>query len=179
TVLRRIARRMQVTRSETLNAYLAVLRERAEETQALLGDLLISVTAFFRDRDAFETLKAQVLPQLFRHRAPGASIRIWVPGCATGEEAYSIAILLIEEAVRHGARPHIQILASDLDARALAIARDGIFPPAIEADVGEERLQRFFRREANGFRVCQEVRDLVLFTRHDLLKDPPFTRLDL
>src|SRR4051812_26199048 len=179
TVLRRIARRMQVTRADSLEAYYDVMRAQAEEAQALLGDLLISVTSFFRDPEVFETLAKRVLPELFRERDPGDTLRIWVSGCATGEEAYTLGILLLEEAARHELRPTIQVFGSDLDARALASARDGRYPASIEADVNEERLRRFFTREGDQYRVRQEVRDVVLFAVHDLLKDPPFSRVDL
>src|SRR5262245_38060122 len=179
-VLRRIARRVQVTRTEDLKDYNNYLRDNAEEAQALVSDLLISVTTFFRDNEAFDTLKANVLPQLFANKSdPTESIRVWVPGCATGEEAYSVAILLLEEGSRHDIRPPVQVFGSDLDARALATAREGRFPAAIEADVSEERLRRFFVREGDHYRVRQELRDIVLFANHSLLKDPPFSRIDL
>jgi two-component system, chemotaxis family, CheB/CheR fusion protein len=179
TVLRRIARRMQVTRTENLSEYYEVLRESADEAQALLSDLLISVTTFFRDHDAFEKVRTEVLPGLFEGREPEATIRVWVPGCATGEEAYSIAMLLQEEAAKHELRPPIQMFGSDLDARALALAREGRYPASIEADVSEDRLRRFFIREGEGYRVRQEGRDTILFAVHDLLKDPPFSHVDL
>lgn len=179
TVLRRIARRMQVTRATDLKAYDNTLRSNADEPQALLADLLISVTTFFRDAEAFETLRKLAIPALFEDKGPSDSIRVWVPGCATGEEAYSIAILLLEEASRREIKAGIQVFASDLDERALSMAREGRFPSTIEADVGENRLHRFFSREGEGFRVRQELRDTVLFASHDLLKDPPFSRLDL
>src|SRR5262245_13411414 len=174
TVLRRIARRVQVTRTEDLKDYYNYLRENAEEAQTLVSDLLISVTTFFRDNEPFDALKAHVLPQLFANKADlSESIRVWVPGCATGEEAYSVAILLLEEAARHDIRPPIQVFGSDLDGRALAMAREGRFPAAIEADVSEDRLRRFFVREGDHYRVRQELRDVVLFANHSLLKDPP------
>ena len=179
TVLRRLGRRMQVTRTDNLSDYYQVLRDSADEAQALLSDLLISVTTFFRDHDAFEALKTQVLPGLFEERGLDATIRIWVSGCATGEEAYSIAMLLQEEAAKHELRPPIQIFGSDLDARALAVAREGRYPASIEADVSEDRLRRFFMREGDGYRVRQEVRDTILFAVHDLVKDPPFSHVDL
>ena len=179
TVLRRIARRMQVTRADDLNEYYDVLRDRADEAQALLGDLLISVTTFFRDSDAFEKLAKDIIPQLFVGKEPDETIRVWVSGCATGEEAYSFAILLIEASANHPIRPPMQVFGSDLDSRALASAREGRFPMAIEADVSEERLRRFFTREGDHYRVRQEVRDMVLFAVHDLLKDPPFSHVDL
>jgi two-component system, chemotaxis family, CheB/CheR fusion protein len=179
TVLRRLARRMQVTRTENLSEYYEVLRESANEAQALLSDLLISVTTFFRDHDAFEALKTKVLPGLFEGSEQDAKIRVWVSGCATGEEAYSIAMLLQEEATKHELHPPIQMFGSDLDARALAMAREGRYPASIEADVSEDRLRRFFTREGDGYRVRQELRDTILFAMHDLLKDPPFPHVDL
>jgi two-component system CheB/CheR fusion protein len=179
TVLRRIARRMQVTRTNDLREYHDHLREKPDEAQALLSDLLISVTTFFRDNEAFDALKSQVVARLFEDREQTDSVRVWVSGCATGEEAYSIAMLLLEEASRHELRPQIQVFGSDLDARALAIAREGRYPASIEADVTEDRLRRFFNREGDTYRVRQELRDVVLFAIHDLLKDPPFSRVDL
>src|SRR5262245_27550251 len=134
TVLRRIARRMQVTRTDELKDYYDVLRDNAEEAQALLGDLLISVTTFFRDAESFEALRKFAIPELFRDDQPEETIRVWVSGCATGEEVYTIAMLLLEEASKHELRPPIQLFGSDLDARALTVAREGRYPAAIEAD---------------------------------------------
>jgi two-component system CheB/CheR fusion protein len=179
TVLRRIGRRMQVTRAHDLPAYHEMLRDRPEEAQLLLADLLISVTTFFRDPDAFEALRKLAVPQIFANRAVDEPIRVWVCGCATGEEAYSIAMILLEEASRRETRPAVQIFASDLDSRALAVAREGRYPTAIESDVSEDRLRRFFVREGETYRVRQELRDVVLFAHHDLLKDPPFSRVEL
>jgi two-component system CheB/CheR fusion protein len=179
TVTRRIARRMQVTRTDDLGHYYEFLRGHEDEAQALLGDLLISVTTFFRDSEAFEALKSQVMPRIFEGKGQADLVRVWVPGCATGEEAYSIAIMLLEEAGRHAIRPAIQVFGSDLDTRALAIAREGIYPAAIEADVSEERLRRFFSREGDHYRVLRELRNIIVFATHDLLKDPPFSRIDL
>src|SRR5215475_11119 len=179
TVLRRLARRMQVTRTETLDEYLTHLRNHTEEAQSLLGDLLISVTSFFRDVAAFKELARGVIPKLFEHRGENNGIRVWVPGCATGEEVYSIAMLLLEEAGRRDERPELQLFASDLDATALATAREGSYPLAIEADVSEDRLRRFFTREGDHYRIKREIRDLVVFAQHSLLKDPPFSHIDL
>jgi two-component system, chemotaxis family, CheB/CheR fusion protein len=179
TVLRRVARRMQVTRADDPQHYYDLLRDKPDEAQALLGDLLISVTTFFRDSEAFEALKVQVLPQVFQGKSPEETIRVWVAGCATGEEAYTVAMLLLEEASRHQLHPAIQVFASDLDHRALAIAREGRFPAAIEADVSEVRLRRYFVHEGDHYRVRQELRDIVLFAVHSMLKDPPFSRIDL
>jgi two-component system CheB/CheR fusion protein len=179
TVLRRIARRMQVLRTDDLATYYEGLREHPEEAQSLLADLLISVTAFFRDGEVYENLRKLALAQMFEGRAHDDPLRVWVCGCATGEEAYSVAMLLLEEASRQDNRPPIQVFASDLDARALSVAREGRYPSAIEADVGEERLRRFFVREGENYRVRQELRDVVLFAHHDVLKDPPFSRVEL
>ncbi|MBI1869255.1 MAG: PAS domain S-box protein [Methylocystis sp.] len=179
TIQRRIARRMQVRRAANLVDYFTVLRENVEEAQALFADLLISVTTFFRDPASFEKLARLVIAKLFEQKDAADAIRVWVPGCATGEEAYSIAILLLEEAGRHDIHPEIQVFASDLDGAALATAREGRYPLAVEADVSEERLRRFFTRESDHYRVKRELRDIVLFATHSLLKDPPFSRLDL
>ena len=179
TVMRRVVRRMQFTRTDSLKDYCDFLRGNADEAPALLADLLISVTTFFRDAEAFDALRTQVMPQLFVGKSPTDIIRVWAPGCATGEEAYTIAILLLEEASRQDIRPSFQVFGSDLDARALAIARDGLYPATIEADVSEERLRRFFMREGDQYRVRRELRDMVLFAAHNLLNDPPFSRIDL
>src|SRR5215831_5200369 len=178
TVVRRIARRMQVTRTEDLKDYYEVIRGNVDEVQALLSDLLISVTTFFRDHEPFDTF-AKLLPHIFDGKEQGQPVRVWVAGCATGEEAYSIGMLLLEEAARHAIRPQIQVFGTDLDVRALAAAREGRYPVAIEADVSESRLRRFFLREGDYYRVRHELRDIILFALHDLLKDPPFSHVDL
>ena len=179
TVRRRIARRMQVRRAATMTDYLSILRDSGEEAQALLADLLISVTTFFRDSEAFDRLASLVMPHVFENKGAADAVRVWVPGCATGEEAYSIAILLLEEAGRHDVRCEIQVFASDLDDAALTAGREGRYPLAIEADMTEERVKRFFTREADHYRVSHDLRDVVLFAKHSLLKDPPFSRVDL
>jgi two-component system CheB/CheR fusion protein len=179
TVLRRIERRMRVTQVETHAAYLEYLRCTPHEARALLKDLLISVTHFFRDPAAFEALQQQVIPRLFEDKAPGETIRVWVAGCATGEEAYSIAMLLLEQVDTTQSEPAIQIFASDPDEDALAFGREGLYPAAITADVSEARLQRFFVREGTYYRVRKELREMILFAAHSLLKAPPFSQLDL
>lgn len=178
TIIRRLSRRLQVHGLEQLQEYHAFLRTHPGETHALLQDLLISVTNFFRDREAFETLE-RAIPQFFKDKGPKDVIRIWVPGCATGEEAYSIAILLHEHAARLEAPPGLQIFATDLDEVAIASARTALYPDTIMADVSEDRLRRFFTRQTGGYRVAMSVRETVLFAAHDVLKDPPFSRLDL
>ena len=178
TILRRIGRRMQVNGVTDLPSYLAVLRTHAVEAGALLQDMLISVTNFFRDSDAFHALESQ-LPRLFNGKSVNETIRVWVPACATGEEAYSIAILLCEYARKVPSPPRIQIFATDLDEDAIRIAREAMYPEIIAADVSEDRLQRFFIKEHHGYRVRREVRETVLFALHDLMCDSPFSRLDL
>src|SRR5438270_8496775 len=178
TVLRRIARRLQVNSLEDIPSYLVFLRSHADEPRALLHDMLIGVTHFFRDQAAFSALEGNV-PQLFTGKSPGDQVRAWVPGCATGEEAYSIAMLLCEQAERLDSPPVIQIFATDIDEEAVQDARDGVYPMTIEADVSQERLRRFFLRDRGRYRVKKEIRELVLFAPHDVLKDPPFSHLDL
>lgn len=178
TIVRRIARRMQVNGTDHLAGYLNFLRTRPGEAPALLQDLLISVTNFFRDPECFEALEPH-LRETLRGKAPGEPVRVWVPGCATGEEAYSLAMLLCEFAREMDAPPPIQVFATDLDEEAIRTARDGVYPTSIEADVSAERLRRYFSKEHRGYRVRREVREMVLFAEHDLLKDSPFSRLDL
>ncbi len=179
TVLRRISRRMQVARKPDMAAYYRYLVEQPEEAQALLADLLISVTAFFRDPESFAALAKKAAAPILDAVEGEGPIRAWVVGCATGEEAYSLGILLLEEAERRGLHPSIQIFASDIDEDALAVARDGRYPGSIRAQVSQERLRRFFIADGDDFRVRKELRDLVLFVSHSALKDPPFIKLDL
>jgi len=178
TILRRIRRRMQVNGVHELHAYLDCLRTLPGEAGALLQDLLISVTNFFRDAECFDAVEVNVA-RLFAAKATGSAVRAWVPACATGEEAYSIAIMLADHARRMDEPPVIQVFATDLDERAIRVARDGLYPTAIEADVSDERLRRHFQKEHHGYRVRREIRETVLFAVHDLLKDSPFSRLDL
>ncbi|GHC84487.1 hypothetical protein GCM10007320_28950 [Pseudorhodoferax aquiterrae] len=178
TILRRIGRRMQVNGIAELPDYLTCLRTRPGEAGALLQDLLISVTNFFRDGDCFAALQGHV-DTLFRGKGAADPVRVWVSACATGEEAYSIAMLLSEHARTLEVPPPIQIFATDLDDEAIRVAREGVYPATIEADVSEERLRRFFVKEHRGYRVRREVREMVLFAVHDVLKDSPFSKLDL
>ncbi|GLI92363.1 CheR family methyltransferase [Methylocystis echinoides] len=179
TIMRRVARRMQVTRQESFADYYRYLQHKKDEAQELLSDLLITVTAFFRDPSAFAALAELVIKPLFDRLEADESIRVWVAGCATGEEAYSIGMLLLEEAARRGAHPVIQIFATDIDEAALMTAREGRYPKSIEADISEERLKRFFVKDDSHYRVKKEMRDLVLFAAHSALKDPPFIKIDL
>jgi two-component system CheB/CheR fusion protein len=178
TVIRRIARRMQVNGADDLTGYLNCLRTLPGEAAALLQDLLISVTNFFRDGDCFAALEPH-LSGMFAGKGPRDAIRVWVAACATGEEAYSMAMLLADKAREMDDPPLIQVFATDLDEQAIRSARDGSYPATIEADVPEERLRRYFVKEHRGYRVRSELREMVLFAQHDLLKDSPFSRLDL
>lgn len=180
TVLRRLARRLQVTGVPDLFSYLTYLHAHPDEAQALLKDLLIGVTHFFRDRETFEALERDVIPRLFD--APGIRtepVRVWAPGCATGEEAYSLSILLCEHAKTLASPPEIQVFATDIDAAAIAVGRAGAFPESIVADVPAARLRAYFEHDAHQYLVRKEVREKVLFAPHNLLRDPPFSKLDL
>ena len=178
TIMRRISRRMMLNGASDLASYLVLLRERSGEVQLLQRDLLISVTNFFRDPEAFERLET-LLPALFAAKGPDDYVRAWVAGCATGEEAYSVAMLLAEYAATLEQPPVIQVFATDIDEVAISVAREGRYPTNIAADVSPERLQRFFTEEQTRYRVKPELRDLILFATHNLLRDPPFSRLDL
>ena len=179
TLLRRIERRMGLRHVEDSAHYHAFLKEHSEEAAQLCKDLLISVTSFFRDSAVFEDLADNVLPDLVRRHPTDRPLRAWVAGCATGEEAYSIAMLLIEtvSALRRDVK--IQVFASDIDEDALATAREGRYPDSIEADVSSARLQRFFVKEDHTYRVTPELREAIIFARQNLLSQPPFSKLDL
>ena len=179
TIMRRLQRRLQLAQIVELKDYLALLREKPIEVQILSDDLLITVTSFFRDPEVFDQLKQKVIPRLFEGKGPEDSVRIWSVGCATGEEVYSLAILLLEEASQYESPPNIQIFASDLHEHSLKKAREGYYPGNIETDISSQRLQKFFTKEDSGFRIRQEVRELIVFTPHNLLSDPPFSKLDL
>lgn len=181
TVMRRVLRRMQVCRLDTLSGYADHLLANPEEAKELFGDLLISVTSFFRDARAFDALDRHAVKPLFNAVKPHSEegIRGWVVGCATGEEAYSIAMLILEEMSRRKLFVPLQIFATDLDEGALATAREGRYPRTVEADVSEERLTRFFIDEGTHYRVRKDLREAVLFASHSVLKEPPFMRLDL
>ena len=179
TIRRRIARRMSLHELNGLTDYARYLKEHQEEATALMNDLLISVTNFFRDAAAWATLEQAVIPQLFRDRDATDHVRVWSAGCATGEEAYSVAMLLAEHAAGLLAVPRIQVFATDLDEAAIHVARHGLYTEADIAEVSPARLQRFFHRENSGYRVRRELRELILFAHHNVIKDPPFSHLDL
>ena len=178
TLKRRILRRMVLYRLESLEDYVSYLREHPAEVQALYDDVLINVTRFFRDPIAFETLKSTIFPA-FVNRAPGTPIRVWVAGCSTGEEAYSIAICLLEFLSDHLSNPLIQIYATDISDWAIEKARSGFYSQGLVADVSPERLQRFFVPVEGGYQISKSVRELCVFARQNLCSDPPFSRLDL
>jgi two-component system CheB/CheR fusion protein len=180
TVLRRIERRINVHELADLQAYALFMREHADEARALLRDLLISVTNFFRDCESFETLERGFIRRLFQDKDAGDQVRVWAAGCATGEEAYTLAMLLTECAESLPDAPTVQVFATDIDKQAIAAAREGFYTEADVADISPERLRRFFVKEANGgYRVRRELREMVLFAHHNLIKDPPFSHLDL
>ena len=179
TLERRIARRMAMHKLERADAYVAHLHAHPHEIDLLYSDVLIGVTTFFRDPEAFARLAETVFPRLLDQRPEGRAIRIWVAGCATGEEAYSLAICLLEVLGERVSRYPINIFATDIDDEALTTARLGVYGEGIAREVSEERLERFFTRSERGYQVVNRVRELVVFARHDLGKDPPFSRLDL
>ncbi|MET0637706.1 MAG: CheR family methyltransferase [Chitinophagaceae bacterium] len=179
TMVRRIERRMNVRNLSSLEDYSRFLKNEKDEAAALLKDLLISVTNFFRDKDAFDFLEKDIIPRLLKGKTSMDSIRVWVTGCATGEEAYSIAMLLMEQLTGVPESPQVQIFATDIDDAAIAVAREGIYTLNDAADVSPERLNNFFIKEGNDFRIKRELRELVLFANHNLIKDPPFSHLDL
>jgi two-component system CheB/CheR fusion protein len=179
TCIRRVQRRMHVHQLTAASDYLELLRKNEAEPEALFRDLLIGVTQFFRDGKAFETLKKLVIPKLFEDKRDDDPIRIWVPGCATGEEAYSIATLLREEMQRRDLSLKVQIFATDIDDHALEIARNGIYPPGAVRDLPEQKLQLYFSKLANTYRISKEIREMCIFSVHNLIKDAPFSKLDL
>lgn len=179
TIVRRIARRMQLHHLEDLDQYVALLRAQPAEVPALADDLLITVTSFFREPEVFQQLATSVIPDLLAGKAAKDDVRIWCVGCATGEEAYSMAMVLLEESSRREGAPRLQVFASDLHEHSLLRAREGFYPGDIAADVGPERLKRFFTKEDGGYRIRKEVREKVVFAPHNLLGDPPFSRIDL
>jgi PAS domain S-box-containing protein len=180
TLVRRIKRRMQVLKLPSVEQYLEHLKGSSEEASTLFRELLIGVTSFFRDAEAFQSLDSLVLESLFAPEMPrGRTVRIWVPGCATGEEAYSLAMLCRERMDRMTAPPLVQIFATDIDDRALQVARKGLYPSGIAEQVSAERLARFFVKRGNRYQVTQSLREMMLFSIHNLISDPPFSRQDL
>jgi two-component system, chemotaxis family, CheB/CheR fusion protein len=181
TIYRRIERRMAVHQIETIEGYVKFLQQAPEEVEALFRDMLIGVTSFFRDPEAFQALEERVIPKLLAGAPADALIRFWVPGCSTGEEAYSLAILLAEcqQAMRQSFK--VQVFATDIDSRAIAAARTGLYPASIATDISPERLGRFFTAEPGdgAYRIHKNIRDMLVFSEQNVIKDPPFSKLDL
>ncbi|MHB8877975.1 MAG: chemotaxis protein CheB, partial [Myxococcaceae bacterium] len=179
TVERRVERRMVLHKLERLEDYVMFVTSDPNELRSLYNDLLIGVTGFFRDKEPFEALKTAVFPRLLEGRERNVPVRIWVVGCSTGEEAYSIGICLLEYLSDSAAGRRIQLFATDIDERAIDRARDGIYPRNIELDVSPERLQRFFSVHERGYQVGPQLRDMLIFAHHNVATDPPFSRIDL
>lgn len=179
TVQRRIARRMAVHDIQTRQEFANHLRRHPEAVEALFQDLLICVTSFFREPDKYKVLVRRILPKILKDAGAVNSIRVWVPGCSTGEEAYSIAIAITEFLATKGATSLLQIFATDLSDQAVQKAREGKYPLSIEADVGPERLKRFFSKRGSTYQISKRIRDVCMFAEHDLTVDPPFSNMDL
>jgi two-component system, chemotaxis family, CheB/CheR fusion protein len=179
TVLRRIERRMGLRPILEMAKYGELLRGDANEVAQLFKGLLINVTAFFRDADAFDELRHGAIRTMVEAKTPDDALRVWVPGCSSGEEAYSLAMLLMEEMAAAGKACPLQVFATDIDEEALESARHGLYPESIVADVGKERMARFFLRKEQGYQVCESLRSSVLFASQNLITDPPFSKMDL
>nr|WP_309788691.1 CheR family methyltransferase [Caballeronia sp. LZ031] len=179
TVLRRVERRLQVNAVPNLSQYRDLLRGQPSETSALLSDMLIGVTNFFRDREAFERLQSEVVPEIFAGKPDAQAVRVWTAGVSSGEEAYSIAMLLEEHAKRHHSPTPILVFATDIDERALGRARAGSYPDSIATDVPTEFLDKFLTRQGERYVIAKTLREKVLFAVHNVLRDPPFSHLDL
>jgi two-component system CheB/CheR fusion protein len=181
TINRRIERRMAVQHIKTINDYVRFLQQTPAEVDALFRDLLIGVTNFFRDPEAFRFMEEQVIPKLLAGKPAGGVIRVWSPGCSTGEEPYSIAIMLSERQDAMKKSYKVQVFATDIDSQAIALARAGVYPASIAADISPERLARFFTVEQDGsaYRINKSIRDMLVFSEQDVIKDPPFSKLDL
>ena len=179
TLVRRIERRIQVTQTASVEAYISYLNSDAEELNLLFKDLLIGVTHFFRDPEAFEALQQTVVASLFKNKGSDQSIRIWITGCSSGEEAYSIAMLISEEMEKRNVHPQVKIFATDIDDRALEQARQARYPESIADQITSERLDRFFVKQNGLYQVAKHLREMCIFSHHNLISDPPFSRLDL
>lgn len=179
TVERRISRRMALHKIESIDRYVKYLQETPGEVDALFEDMLINVTGFFRDRELFDVFKQKVFPRIIENKPPDAPIRVWVPGCSTGEEGYSIAIALLEYLGENDLQSPIQFFATDVSDVAIEKAREGRYPENIAADVSPERLRRFFVGSEDGYQISKTIRDMCVFAKHNVVKDPPFSKIDL
>lgn len=179
TMKRRISRRIAVNQIENINEYYKYLKNNQKEVKNLFKDLLISVTNFFREPEVFESLQKEVLPDLLENHKNDSNLRIWVPGCSTGEEAYSIGMLLTEIGEDQGINPNIQIFATDLNQESIEFARKGIYPESIAQDISQKRLKRFFGKKGDKYKISNEIQEMVIFAKQNLIKDPPLSRMDL
>ena len=186
TINRRIERRMAVNQIEDLEKYVAFLRKNSAEVESLFKDLLIGVTSFFREPDAFDVLEAECLPKLLQDKPADKPLRIWVAGCSTGEEAYSMAITVADHMEKHKRNHRVQIFATDIDKKAIESARAGVYPASIAADISEDRLSKYFIEnpgEIKGtpgtYRIQDKIREMLIFSEHDVIIDPPFSKLDV
>ena len=179
TLIRRIQRRIQITQTDSVEAYVEYLKSDAEEVTLLFEDLLIGVTHFFRDPEAFDALQQTAMASLVENSADSKSIRIWIAGCSSGEEVYSIAMLLAEEMERQNVRSQVQIFATDIDERSLKKAHHARYPESIAEQITPERLDRFFIKQDGLYQISKDLREMCIFSKHSLISDPPFSRLDL
>ncbi len=179
TILRRIEKRMAILQVDSMAIYVTYLRNNPQEIDLLFSELLIRVTNFFRDREAFDVLKEKALPLLFKDRPPEHPVRIWVPACSTGEEAYSIAIIVQEYISTLNQKYMVQIFATDIDREAIDMARTGLYPDSITVDVSPERLNRFFIKKPSAYKIKEEIRQMIVFAVQDIIKDPSFTKLQM
>src|SRR5215469_8661741 len=179
TILRRIQRRMVVHKMEKMEEYVKYVQANPAEIKALYQDMLINVTSFFRNPRVFEALKSLVFSAILTNHAPEASLRLWTPGCASGEETYSVAIALLEFLGDKAAQTHIQFFGTDISELSVSRARSGLYPENIQSDVSPERLRRFFSKVEGGYRISKSIRDMCIFAQHNVLSDPPFSQMDL
>ncbi|WNH07764.1 CheR family methyltransferase [Thalassobellus suaedae] len=179
TVIRRVEKRMAINQITKLEDYIKYLQKNTEEVLKLFNELLIGVTSFFRDKEPFENLKKDIIPKIIEKKSNGDTIRVWIPGCSTGEEAYSIAVIFNEVISQQKKDIKVQIFASDIDEKAISIARLGVYSDTIVTDVEKDRLHSYFYVEGQNYRIKKEIRDQIVFAEHNLMKDPPFSKLDM
>jgi len=179
TLLRRIRRRMHINQVASKEEYIRILRHYDDELDSLFSELLIGVTSFFREPESFEALRTAVLPDMIRENGKEEPLRIWVPACSTGEEAYSLSILILESMEEIGTKAEFQVFASDVDAEAVEKARRGTYPETIETDISTDRLNKYFTKDGNTYQVKGNIREPIIFSVQNLLRDPPFSKIDL
>lgn len=179
TILRRLEKRISINQINKIENYIAFLEQSPQEAQILYKELLIGVTQFFRDEKAWEEFEEDVIPNLFKDKPPGSIIRLWSVGCSTGEEPYSLAIILREYIQKHNLDLDVKIFATDIDKDAIAFAGAGVYPESIASDINPERLEKFFVTKGDGYHITEEIRRMVIFASHNTITDPPFSKLDL